>query len=161
MFTYISCIPQLVPQDLNNSKKPRLSCTQVLWKTYLRSRCLRWKWLLGFDWTYVCVHQKRVNIKSAITIAATMTPCWNALLAANRIHFALTVFVQALLQERFTSKWWLRSKVVAKNKLKTCRYYESRHFICLHKSEHNCWGNKHQTNIHWCNMLWKQGALNI
>jgi len=49
------------------------------------SRCLREKLLLDFDWTWVGVHQKRVNIKSAITMAATMTSWSTAILSAKSI----------------------------------------------------------------------------
>jgi len=45
--------------------------------------------LLDFDSTCVGVHQKRVNIKNAITMTATMTPCSTAILAEKSILLIL------------------------------------------------------------------------
>jgi len=62
---------------------PHFVCAQGLFGEGLccRSWCLRSaKSLLVFDWTVVDVHQKRVNIKSAIVMAATMTSCSTAIL---------------------------------------------------------------------------------
>jgi len=65
------------------------------------------------------VHHKRVNIKSAIIIAGTMTSCSTAILAAKSILADLALiasrFSQAFMQENFTSKWWIRSRVEAMN----------------------------------------------
>ena len=57
---------------------------------------------------------KPVNIRSAVTMSTTMTSSPTAILAAksllHAVHYSIEIS-QALLQERFTSKWWLSSKV--------------------------------------------------
>ena len=55
-------------------------------ETCFGSRCLGAKSLLGFDWTCVGIYQKRINIKIAIIMAATMTFCSNAILAEESIQ---------------------------------------------------------------------------
>jgi len=108
----------------------------------LRGHCLSAKSLLGFDFTCAGVHQKRLNIKSVITIAVTMTSCFTATMAATKHTANLSLqasrFLHAFLQENFTSKWWLSSKVEAWNftKNKLLKLNENRLF-CRLKSELN------------------------
>jgi len=73
----INCVSQPVAQDLDKIHVyMRASFVDVLRES---------KSLLDFDWTCVGVHQKRVNMKSAITMTATMTPCSTAILAEKSI----------------------------------------------------------------------------
>jgi len=69
-------------------------------------------------------HEKRVNIKMAIIMAATMISCsttmWLEKAQPNAEHALLASrFSQALLQKSFSSKWWLSFKVKLGTSLKT------------------------------------------
>jgi len=150
------------------------SCSQELDKIHVRksvvdlrrSHCLRAKSLLGLDWTCACVHEKRVNIKSAIIMAGTMTSCSTAILAAKKhtadLALAVSRFSHAFLQVNFTSKWWLWSRVEARNftKNKLLKLNEDRLSICWLKSEHDCLEKRQIIPVSWM-MLYKQGALDI
>jgi len=86
----------------------------------LRGRCLNAKSLLGFDWTCTTgVHQKRVNVKSAVIMADAMSSCSTSIFAAKKhiADLALVTprFSYAFLQENFTIKWWISSWVEARN----------------------------------------------
>jgi len=73
----INCVSQPVAHDLDKIHVyMRASFIDLLRES--RS-------LLDFYWTCVGVHQKRVNIKSAITMTTNMTPCSTAILAEKSI----------------------------------------------------------------------------
>jgi len=80
----ISCIRQPVAQKLNKIHVLvyiRASFVDILReKVSYRTVSTRLR-----DWTCVGVHQKGVNIKSAITMTAAMTPCSTAILAEKRV----------------------------------------------------------------------------
>jgi len=112
------------------------------------------------------VYQKCVkNTKSAIIVAVMMTSCiLNCSISCSKKHTAdlalvASRFSQALLQESFTSKWWLSSKVEAgnftKNKLlkliiMNYQFNENRLSICRLKSEHKYSEKKLQKmNVSW------------
>jgi len=62
----------------------------------LRGWCLSAKSLLGFDRACAGVHQKRVNVKSAIIMAGTMISYTNAILAAKAYCRSYTYGIEFL-----------------------------------------------------------------
>jgi len=115
-------------------------------------RCLGAKSLLGFDWTCAGVQQKRVNIKCANIMAGTMTSYSTAVLATKSILQILHIwhrdFHMLLCRENFTSKWWLWSRVEARNfiKNKLLKLNENRLSICRFTSELNYSEKNRQKN---------------
>ena len=104
---------------------PRFRSAQVCVFTYFGIRRLREKSLLGFDWTCVGagLHQKRVNIRIAIIMTATMILAQQQYWLHNACYrlYLESRYLQLFSQKSFMSKWWFSSKAevwnFTKNKL--------------------------------------------
>ena len=105
----ISSIRQPVAQELDK--------IHVL---YARKFCTRLRLNLCWCTSEACKY------KNAITMVATMTTVTTAMLTAKGTH-KTSRFLQALLHESFTSKWWLLFKIETWNfiKNKLLKYFNS------------------------------------
>ena len=90
----------------------------------------------------VGVHHKRVNIKSAITMMAAMTPCSTAILAAKSIvlFHSIEIFTNALARkfyEQLVGFSQSRNLDILKQTFETSQFNEYRLSIFQLKSEQN------------------------
>ena len=111
----INCVSQPIAQDLDK--------IHVYMGSSFVDLLQESKSLLDFNWTCVGVNQKRVNIKSAITMTTTMTPCSGAILAGNSIlqimHWKYRDFRNA-----FARKFY--EQMVVSFQVETCKFTKNK-----------------------------------
>jgi len=95
-----------VNQSLKNWIRS-LACAELL-QIYFGSWCFGGKSLHGFERTCIGVHEKRVNIKMAIIMAATITPSSTATQVARPFYETV---IQQIVRELASSRcdasyWW-------------------------------------------------------
>jgi len=139
----------------STSYMPKSFVEGLLWKSVPQSKVAA---RLRLNVLCCCTSEAcKYSIRSAVVMAAAMTSCSTAILAAKTYCRSCTYSTErftSALQEWFMSKWWQWSKVEAWNftvkTFKTCHFNESRLFICRLKSQHNCSGeNTRNMHVSW------------
>jgi len=109
----------------------------------LRGHCFSAKSLFSFDGTCVGVHQKHVNIKSAIIMAGTMISCSTAILAAKSrlqiLHLRHQKFHMRFCRKMLRANGGFdpESKLGTLLKTKLLKLNENRLSVCRLKCELN------------------------